>query len=114
MSIVESKISDIEKSKNKLRKYLIKEVNAIKQTVKINQLNSNCFTISFSEIAKGNLILSPDYYQFDKQKKVVCDKIQKHADCGVKYLNMIVEKGRDNDIVFHPDFLSQISTILKK
>lgn len=114
MSIVESKIQEIEKSRNKLRKYLIKEIGKIKPNPNIKRNSDISFTISFSELSKNNWVLSPEYYNFDSQKKIIIDKISKNADCGVAYLTRIVEDGKDKNNVFHPDFLSQISTILNK
>lgn len=116
MSIIEAKTNEIEKLKKELCELISKSISSIPQNTAVKQVSASvcALTVSMSEISKNNLILDPVYYDFEKQKKIVLDKIKQSKDGGVSYLRRIVQTKADREVRFHPDFLKQIQEILEK
>ncbi len=106
----------------KIKTELIAEIEAIPQNQNITPLGNKCFSVSFSEIMNNNGILSPDYYDFEQQKKFLIEMLEsdkRSFEKKIETLKEIAEKGKilsqgQHTIRFHPDVLIKIKEIIKK
>lgn len=119
MSLSQS-IKEYKALAEKIKAELIAEIDAIPQNQNITPLGNKCFSVSFSEINKNNGIISPDYYDFEQQKKFLIEVLEsdkRNFDKKIEILKEIVEKGKilgtgAHTIRFHPDVTAKIKTIL--
>lgn len=114
---ISKKLEEIDKMKKELTEFICSEISKIPQNTTIKPIGSGgmrAFTISMSDVAKNNMILDPVYYDFEKQKEIVLDKVKRSKDGGVMYLQKIVKDKKDKDVRFHPEFLKSVSAILEK
>lgn len=105
----------------KIKTELVNAVEAIPQNKNITPLGNGCFSVSFSEILNNNGVMSPDYYDFDVQKKFLVEVLEsdkRSFEKKIEILKEIAEKGKilsqgQHTIRFHPDVLAKIKEILK-
>lgn len=119
MSLSQS-IKEYKALAEKIKAELMAEIDAISQNQNITPLGNKCFSVSFSEINKNNGIISPDYYDFEKQKEFLIEILEsdkRSFEKKIEVLKEIAEKGKilstgAHTIRFHPDVTAKIKTIL--
>lgn len=90
---VNKDIETIEKQVADIKLKYILELKNIKQNPDINSLRNNCFSIKFSDLSK-DLVLSPSYYDFNRQKDIlIAAVIQLDLKHLKNYFTYIIEKG---------------------
>lgn len=119
MSLSQS-IKEYKALAEKIKAELIAEIDAIPQNQNITPLGNKCFSVSFSEINKNNGIISPDYYDFEKQKEFlikILESDKRSFEKKIEVLKEVAEKGKilstgAHTIRFHPDVTAKIKIIL--
>lgn len=119
MSLSQS-IKEYKALAEKIKAELIAEIDAIPQNQNITPLGNKCFSVSFSEINKNNGIISPDYYDFEKQKEFLIEILEsdkRSFEKKIEVLKEVAEKGKilsqgQHTIRFHPDVIAKIKTLL--
>lgn len=101
-----------------IQNQLISEIDRIEQNPNIKPLGNRCFSVSFSEIARSDkLILSADYYDFERQKEYIKEILSSSKitfEKKLEKLKEISETQRYKSTRFHPDVLNKIQVFLEE
>jgi len=97
---------------------LIGTIHNMPDNPKINRLNDRCFTISSADLS-SDLCLTPEYYDFVRQYKLIIQIIdERSTDRAHKLLTEIIQKGSihypsNTYHRFHPDVVAGLKKIME-
>ena len=115
--MLKSKISNITKQIEEIKKNIIKEINNFEQNPKIKPLSKNCFTINLKDLS-GGLNLSPFHYNYKLQYEYIGEVIKNtKIECVLYVLMNIVKYGthtKDRYEIqrFNPVVIQKISELI--
>jgi len=115
--MLKSKVSNITKQIEAIKKSIIEEIKSFEQNSKIEPLNNNCFTINIKDLSE-DLNLSPFYYNYKLQYEYIAEVIEyTKIECILTVLMNIVKYGthtkdRYETKRFNPIVIQKISDLI--
>jgi len=94
-----------------------KDVSSIKTSSIVKKTEGvSFFTVSLSTIRENSYILSPEYYDTEKQLENICKEIDKKANLSavINFLNKIAKEEKFNGIPMNKDLVRDLRNVLEK
>jgi hypothetical protein len=112
-----SKINELILEAIKVRKQIADCILGLPDNPNINRIGNGCFTIKFSELAKNDMVLSAEYYDYKVQYKaihrVLIDVPLEHT---IDKLFDIITKGSviigKHNIKLNPEVIENLKSII--